>query len=171
MAAGATYEPIATTTLSSGQANVTFSSISGSYTDLVLIVQAKSSNSSDDPQLYFNSDTGSNYSLTFMSGNGSSASSGRYSNTGGGFYCGRPGYTSAGFTTTIFNIMNYANSTTYKTILLRSGANDNTAGYNATEAGVALWRSTSAITSLTIDGGSGNIASGSTFTLYGIACA
>jgi len=170
MAAGATYEPIATTTLGSAQASVTFSSL-GSYTDLVLIVQAKSSNSTDDPQLYFNSDTGSNYSLTFLQGNGSSASSSRYSNTSGGFYCGRPGYTSAGFTTTIFNIMNYSNSTTYKTVLLRSNANDNTVNYNAAEAAVALWRSTAAITSFTIDGGTGNIASGSTFTLYGITAA
>jgi len=32
-----TYEPIATTTLSSAQSSVTFSSISGSYTDLVLV--------------------------------------------------------------------------------------------------------------------------------------
>jgi hypothetical protein len=37
MAAGSTYTPIATTTLSSSQAEVTFTSFSG-YTDLVLIV-------------------------------------------------------------------------------------------------------------------------------------
>ena len=36
-----TYEPIATTTLGSAAASVTFSSISGSYTDLVLIVVPK----------------------------------------------------------------------------------------------------------------------------------
>ena len=37
MAAGATYEPIATNTLGSAAASVTFSGISGSYTDLILI--------------------------------------------------------------------------------------------------------------------------------------
>jgi hypothetical protein len=170
MAAGATYEPIATTTLGSAQASVTFNSFSG-YTDLVLIMQGKSSNSTDDPQLYFNSDTGSNYSLTVLSGNSSTASSFRYSNVSNGFYCGLPGWTSSGFTTHIVNIMNYANITTYKSILSRNGANDNASGYNATNAVAGLWRSTSAITSLTVDGGSGNIASGSTFTLYGIAAA
>ena len=41
MAAGSTYTPIATTTLGSAQADVTFSSISGSYTDLVLIIGGK----------------------------------------------------------------------------------------------------------------------------------
>jgi hypothetical protein len=170
MPAGSTYTPIATNTLGSAQASVTFNSFSG-YTDLVLIMQGKSSNSTDDPQLYFNSDTGSNYSLTALSGNGSTASSFRYSNVSNGFYCGLPGWTSSGFTTHIVNIMNYANNTTYKSILSRNGANDNASGYNATNAVVGLWRSTSAITSLTVDGGSGNIASGSTFTLYGIAAA
>ena len=37
-----TYEPIATTTLSTATAEVTFSSISGSYTDLVYIIYNKS---------------------------------------------------------------------------------------------------------------------------------
>ena len=38
----ATYEPIATTTLGSAQATVTFSSIPGTYTDLVLITNSRS---------------------------------------------------------------------------------------------------------------------------------
>lgn len=170
MPAGKTYEPIATTTLGSAQASVTFNSFSG-YTDLILVMQGKSSNSTDDPQLYFNSDTGSNYSLTFVSGDGSSAASARYTNTAGGFYCGRPGYTTEGFTTTILHFMNYANTTTYKTVLSRSGGNNLATGYNKVEMAVALWRSTAAITSFTIDGGSGNIAAGSNFTLYGISAA
>jgi len=38
-----TYEPIATTTLSTATATVTFSSISGSYTDLVLVANGRTS--------------------------------------------------------------------------------------------------------------------------------
>jgi hypothetical protein len=170
MAAGPTYEPIATQTLGSAAATVTFSSIPSTYTDLVLVLQGKSALSTDDFQLYFNSDTGGNYSLTTLIGTGSTATSARYSNLSNGFYISRPGWTSAGFTTTILNFMNYANTTTNKTVLFRSGANDNSSGYNGTEAEVALWRSTAAITSFTIDGG-GNIAAGSNFTLYGIAAA
>ena len=37
-----TYEPIETQTLDSAAASVTFSSISGSYTDLVLVINAAS---------------------------------------------------------------------------------------------------------------------------------
>jgi hypothetical protein len=45
----ATYEKIATTTLGSAQADITFSSISGAYTDLVIIytLNAATTTSSD----------------------------------------------------------------------------------------------------------------------------
>jgi hypothetical protein len=66
--------------------------------------------------------------------------------------------------------MNYSNSTTYKTVLGRSNR-----ASSDTAADVGLWRSTSAITRIDLAmGGSfptNNFASGSTFTLYGIAAA
>jgi len=62
--------------------------------------------------------------------------------------------------------MNYANTTTYKTFLVRGA---NTAGN--IDADVGLWRSTAAINSVTVLIGSGSLSSGSTFTLYGIAAA
>ena len=81
MAAGSTYTPIATNTLGSAQASVTFSSISGSYTDLVLIINAGTSDASEqDCLIRVNGDTGSNYSATYMYGTGSSAASGRNAN-------------------------------------------------------------------------------------------
>lgn len=169
MAAGPTYTPITATTLGSAQATVTFNSFSG-YTDLVLIAKGKSANSTDDPQLYFNSDTGSNYSL-FTLDSRSGGTNARYLNLSNGFYVGLPGWSSSGFTTHIINIMNYANSTTYKPVILRNGSNENSVGLNGTFLGISVYRSTSAITSFTIDGGNGNIAAGSTFTLYGILAA
>ena len=39
MAAGATYEPIATTTLTSAQTGITFTGISSAYTDLILVLR------------------------------------------------------------------------------------------------------------------------------------
>jgi hypothetical protein len=63
----ATYEKIATSTLGSTASDVTFSSISGSYTDLVLIVNETCSTGSG-LNVQFNSDTGSNYSSTYMYG-------------------------------------------------------------------------------------------------------
>ena len=69
-----TYEPIATTTLGSAQASVSFSSFSG-YTDLVLVCVATTASDDQFLSVQFNGDTGSNYSNTYMTGNGSTATS------------------------------------------------------------------------------------------------
>ena len=162
MAAGITYTPIATTDVTSSVADVTFSSISGSYTDLVLIISPISTATSGvDIAFQFNSDTGSNYSLTGLYGNGSSATSYRKSSRT---------RIDAAYTANFqpmlrFNIMNYSNTTTYKTIIGR----DDSAS-NAAETLVGLWQSTSAITSIKIFATSGNITAG-TFSLYGITAA
>jgi hypothetical protein len=162
-----TYEPIATTTLSSAQSSVTFSSISGSYTDLVLVMNYFSS-TSEWPMIQFNSDTATNYSFTEMYGNGSSANSVRQSSVSG-IWVGYGAYSPAGTTnpgTIIINIQNYANTTTYKTTLSRSNST------NGVEATVGLWRSTSAINQIVIKHQTATTyASGSTFTLYGIKAA
>jgi hypothetical protein len=158
-----TYTPIATQTLGSAASSVTFSSISGSYTDLVLVVNATFSNASTANLLMqFNGDTTSNYSATRLLGDGSAASSGRVSGT----YMMIGDINNALFSS-IINIQNYANTTTYKTALARTGF---AGGYLG--AYVGLWRSTSAITSVLIGyNGSGTFAAGSTFSLYGILAA
>lgn len=156
----ATYEPIATTTLGSAQSSVTFSSISGSYTDLVLISNWTLS-TGQNLLMRFNSDSGTNYSETDLGGNGSAASSTRDTNRTDV----RVGYYNTNRTIHRVNIMNYANSTTYKTALIRWDSDE------YVYSRVALWRNTSAITSISLTAGSGNIQSGSTFTLYGIKAA
>jgi hypothetical protein len=168
MAAGSTYTPIATTTLGSTTTAVTFSSL-GSYTDLRLVTVVKNTSGDWDLTYRFNSDSGSNYSRTVLTGNGTTANSYRESNA---TYL-RPdvdAYVNSStwqFVTTDF--MNYSNSTTYKTSLSRV----NGGATPAVEATVGLWRSTSAITSITVElqAGSGTFQVGSTFTLYGIASA
>lgn len=163
----ATYDCIATTTLGSDTAVVTFSSISGSYTDLVLIIQAATTTTAFDIRARFNSDSGSNYSITYMAGTGSSAISGRYSNRN---FAELDVYafpdTTLGNSVHIVQIMNYSNTTTYKTYLARA----NQAPVDGVQATVGLWRSTSAITRIDISpyGSVYNLKSGSTFTLYGI---
>ena len=71
-----TYTPIASQTLASTVANVTFSSIPQGYTDLVLVV---SSSTSTNTNLYlrFNNDSTSLYSDTVLNGNGTTASTAR----------------------------------------------------------------------------------------------
>ena len=156
-----TYEPIATTTLGSAQASVTFSSITGSYTDLIISYNATSSIEQQN-FLRFNGDTGSNYSRTFMAGDGSSATSNRSSNGTsllGPFSVFVP-------TVNLIQIQNYSNTTTFKTTLIRSGAAN-----NSTIATVGLYRSTSAITSVLISTTAGTFDSGTVFTVYGIKSA
>ena len=70
MAAGNTYEAIATTTLGSTASSVTFSSIPATYTDLVL-VSAPIGNGDAQVNMTFNNDTSAFYSDTLIAGNGS----------------------------------------------------------------------------------------------------
>lgn len=162
----ATYENIATTTLGSSQATVSFTSIPGTYTDLVLITNTASQLASGSEHILcqFNSDTGTNYSATYLYGTGSSAASGRNSNTNGAFI-GRHEQTELG--TGITHIQNYSNTTTNKTVLSRGGL----AG-QITIAYVSLWRNTAAITSIDLSPFNGtSFDAGSSFTLYGIKAA
>ena len=167
-----TYEPITTQTLASAAASVTFSSISSTYTDLILVANAKVSTAADVQECYlqFNSDTATNYSLTRLYGTGSSALSGRETNITKIDNIRLPGSNSAStvFGNMIANINNYSNTTTYKNVLLRMNA-ETTNGQLGTVVG--LWRSTSAISTILFAPTSGNFVAGSTFTLYGIKAA
>ena len=162
MAAGSTYTPIATYTAPSSQSSYTFTSIAGTYTDLIIVL-AGTSSSNISYKLEFNGDTGSNYSNTFMYGDGSSATSGRSSNQTSIGGMGRTG-TSQG--NGIIHIMNYSNTTTNKTVIGRGSL-----ASQLVIATVGLWRSTSAITSVKLTPESGTIDTGATFTLYGIKAA
>jgi hypothetical protein len=161
-----TYEPIATTTLGSAQSSVTFSSISGSFTDLILVISATTS-VNNAPTMRLNNDTGNNYSNTALVGNGSAASSNRTSNQSVLYYGGWiSGFDTSGGNA-IIHLMNYSNTTTNKTILNRFSV----AGIEV-DGVVGLWRNTAAINriDLSVLGGA-TYSSGSTFTLYGIKAA
>lgn len=161
----ATYEPLATTTLVSAQSSVTFSSISGNYTDLMLICAITAGNTGDG-YLRFNSDTGSNYSDTVFRGNGTTASSVRDTNAAGIDIGPTSLITGSEVGLVRIQIQNYRNSTTFKPCLIRFDE-----ATNNVSAISGLWRSTSAITSIDIVSRSGNWGTNSTFTLYGIKAA
>ena len=169
MAAGATYTPIQTYTLSTATRPIVFSSIPQTYTDLVIVCNPILSGSTNyNFQFYFNADNAStNYSITGLVGDGSSASS--YAVTNYAVGLGSAAVTARTTYGSQFNIniMSYANTTTYKTVITR--ANNAAAG---SDANVNVWRSASAINTVTLqsDGGQ-TFAAGSTFTLYGIAAA
>jgi hypothetical protein len=160
----ATYEPIATTTLGSATGTVTFSSISGSYTDLILIVAGnKSGAGNSDITWQANGNTGSNYSQTAIYGDGSAAQSDRGINA----TASRAGRIGASQSVSILNFFGYSNTTTYKTCISRGSVGD-----GLVIAQASIWRNTSAITSLSFAlATADNFASGCVFTLYGIKAA
>jgi hypothetical protein len=66
-----------------------------------------------------------------------------------------------------FHLLNYANTTTFKTALTRGAIDQN--GSGQTTLDVALWRSTAAVTSLGFNTfGAANYTTSTTATLYGI---
>ena len=167
-----TYTKIASTTLGSAAASVTLSSIPSTYTDLVLICNPALT--ANQP-LYMrpNSNTSTIYSTTWMLGNGSTATTSRYNQAalgGAGIlidnYGGTTGFPSDFSGLAKYEIMNYSNTTTHKTILIRAGT-----ATNWTVASINLFASTTAISSLYLYPYTGNFAAGSTFNLYGITAA
>jgi hypothetical protein len=154
------YTPLANVTLGSSAANVTFSSISGSYRDLILIGQGLSSTASGI-NIRFNGDTAGNYNQVVMYGDGGSAASASASSQTS-FQVGRfDSSTLADFTA---NLMDYSATDKHKTSLHRYNSS---AVLTAARAG--RWASTSAITSFVLYLDSGTFNSGCTFALYGVS--
>jgi len=162
-----TYTPIASQTLSSATSSVTFTSIPQGYTDLVVVIGYKAATTNYPTlRLSFNG-SATGYSGTQLYGTGSTAASNRTSNAAYISIARAVGVpqTIGNTGTIIINLQNYSNTTTYKTVLARANASD-----TGTEADVGLWQNTSAITSFSIDSPTSNdFASGSTFSIYGIA--
>lgn len=154
-----TYDLIASSVLSSTAASVVFSSISGSYRDLILVVNATAS--SNNLALRFNSDSGSNYNWIYQQSTGTSIGT----NTAGSqtqLDLTSVSYLTTQVNTNISQIMDYSQTDKHKLVLTRGN------GQYGTELRAGRWASTSAITSITVICDSGSFSSGSTFYLYGI---
>jgi hypothetical protein len=157
-----TYLPIANITMGSAAASVTFSSISQSFRDLILVFDGKSTATAD---LAFQvNGANTNYNYVHMTGTGSAASSS--SRTNGDYII--PSYgvissVSANQTNCIINFMDYSVTDKHKTMLLRTSDSS-----QAVSAEAARWASTSAITSIACYALGTTFQSGSTFALYGV---
>lgn len=160
-----TYDNIATTTLGSSAANITFSSIPATYTDLRVVITGTSTTGSQNIFGTLNSDSGTNYSMTRMNATGTFAQSDT-----------RPNdvwmlLNSAGTSTTVpflieLDLLSYTSSK-FKSILCVTSENLG-ATTGAINRSVYSWRSTSAITAISLFPSGGNLATGTTATLYGI---
>ena len=154
-----TYTLISETVLGSAQASVTFSSIPGTYKDLVVEFVGTAS-AFDTAAFRVNGDTGTNYSFTRVQGDGSAASSARVSNIS----YGQGSDVSTTVVTGRFEFLSYANANVFKTVLARGGDSS-----NRVAAYVNLWRSTSAITSIQVFAASAsNLSTGFTARLWGV---
>ena len=157
-----TYEPIATITPTGSQTTVTFSNIPGTFTDLVIVAGSVSASAGDQLFVRFNSDTASNYSRTWLR---TPAGSERTANATLALMTAQSFLGSTHINTSVAHVMNYSNTTTNKTMLARnSGTRD------GVDLIVNLWRSTAAITSITLLT-SGNFTNTTVFSLYGIKAA
>lgn len=165
-----TYVAIAKTVLTGTQADVTFSDIVGTYTDLVLLISARvtgSASRSESTFIQLNG-TATNYSYRYIQGSGSAASGSNASSTTA-LYIGETPQsiaTSNTFSNALLYFPNYSASTN-KTINMDNVQEDNqTAAYITSSTG--LWSNTAAITSIRIYGNASSFAAGSRFDLYGI---
>ena len=165
------FDSIATNTLTSNQTNITFSSIAGTYKHLQLRFMTRNNRASqlDGIYLRFNSDTASNYSEHFLRGDGATASAGATA-PNSWMLSGNVAASNAGaniYGVGVIDILEYANTNINKTIRSLTGFDNNGSGYVGLFSG--NWRSTSAVTSITIGSTDGTgLLSGSTFALYGI---
>lgn len=161
--ADTTYTAIATTTVGSGgAASIDFQNIPATYTDLTVLLSARTS-SNDSVYISFNNIT-TGFSGRFLEGNGSSVSSGSMAD---GRYIGYPLTTTAStFASIMVYIPNYTSSTN------KSFYSDAVMEANATTAYVDLnanlWSNTAAINRVTLTPSAYTFSQYSTATLYGI---
>ena len=160
-----TYTLIASSTVGSGgAANIDFTSIPSTYTDLMLLVSSRASNAFID--IKFNNTT-ANRSAKYLYGTGSAAGSGSQAG-----YLGittSTSQTASTFGNMAVYIPNYASTSSYK-----SYSNDAVSENNATATEMnlvaGLWSDNAAINQITIfPESSGTFSEYSTAYLYGIS--
>jgi hypothetical protein len=150
---------------------MSFLNIPQTYQDLMLIVYGRSTqaDTTNEYAITINNDTTTSYSRTMLQGDGSSAAS--FYSTNSSYYLPRFARTGANATSGIFgasttHFLNYANTSTYKTIITRAATDVNGSGY--TTLTCALYRSTSGISRLDLYSNGGNWTFGTTASLYGV---
>lgn len=174
--AAGSYESIATTTVGAGgSASVSFTSIPSTYTHLQIrfISKTTGNDAAGNNLLRINSSSSSSdyVYLHYLLGDGSSAIAGAVT-SGTGIYGGRIAANLTGaniFGVGVIDILDYQNTSKYKTFRVLSGFDKNGAGEIALTSG--LYLSTSAISSIQILANNGNLAQYSHFALYGIKAA
>jgi hypothetical protein len=167
--------PLSDSLLAAPAASVVFSSIDQNFRHLRLVVQARGDTAATNVGLLlrFNGDTGANYDRQFFQASGSSsASSESIAGTSIEIAAGLlPANTApaSSFGQVIVDIAYYAGAN-HKTVTVQGATKVNTTTGNFVNSYTAgWWRSTAAITSVTLLTASGNLVAGTVTTLYGLA--
>jgi hypothetical protein len=164
------YVLLERTELNASATSVTFANIPQTgYTDLKIVLSARSTaTGGQNVNLTFNATT-SGYSDKILSGNGSAASSFSSGNTSRGGSCVIPGsdFTASTFGNGEIYIPNYLGSTAKS--FSSDSASENNATLSYAQMQATLWTGTAAITTILIDLSGGSFAQYSTFSLYGLA--
>lgn len=161
-------QPIYTQTASGSSSTIVFNNIPQTFTDLKLVISARLTDAGNFGSMYlrFNGNSSALYSTTYAMGYGG-VYSGRSSNAGAieTFYSSASGATANTYSSNEIYLPNYTSSN-FKQVNIDSVQENNHASESVNTLDAGLFRSTSAVTSLTII--SGVFTSASTFTLYGI---
>jgi hypothetical protein len=165
------YESIATVSVGSGgQSSISFTSIPSTYKHLQLRCLGRTTAAVDNDVAFitFNSDTGANYVAHDLRGNGGVVASGAYTGLTASYLQRFAGGNQAAsmFGAVVVDFLDYADTNKFKTFRDLGGYDFNGSGNIYLSSG--LWRSTSAITSMTMTPSSGNWAQYTQFALYGI---
>jgi hypothetical protein len=169
---GGAMESIATVTVGSGGASsIEFTSIPSGFQHLqvrMILRNSSTNGGSRTTKLTFNSDTAANYAWHQLYGDGSSAATNADS-----------GVTSISTSTTtistdtasifaamVLDVLDYGSTSKFKTVRGFHGRDQNGSGLVLLDSG--LWRSTSAVSTLTLAPTANNFAQHTTATLYGL---
>ena len=160
------YDSIATVTVGSGgSSSITFSSIPSTYTHLQLRMYAVSAGTYSGSDITrFNGDSGANYASHSLYGGGNTANAGGAASQTSLSTFFTPDATNPAVA--VADILDYANTSKYKTVRGLAGSDRNGSGYMIFQSG--LWMNTAAITSITISAYAGNWNQYSSFALYGV---
>jgi large repetitive protein len=170
----ATMTAIQTVTVGAGgAANISFTNIPQTYTDLCILVSSRKSLSTTlgYTSINFNGDSGSNYGYVFLNG----AGTGIYQNLTSPstflfFSSDDQGSTANTFGNTSIYIPNYVSNTGFKSVYTHCVSENNSAANAYMDIHSGIWRSTSSITSIVLADTltSSSFVQYSTATLYGV---
>jgi hypothetical protein len=156
---------IATTTVGSGgAANIEFTSIPQTYTNLVVFVSARSSTTVNFYRINLNS-SASNFSGRYLGADGTSVVSGLSSPAFGRM--SQSNYTASTFGNDFWYIPNYTSSAN-KTISVDAVNENNSGSVFFLDIVAGLWSDSAAITAVKFVPNSGDFAQHTTASLYGI---